>query len=421
MGNIVGDATDTAPHMASLPTDATGGCPHMPLTDTTIRNAKAAAKPRRLADGGGLTLSIRPNGTKAWRLRYRFGGKEQQLSLGIYPDVSLQEARRRRAEYRRLLADGVNPSGHRKAAEDDSPPETVEAVAREWHNRKLPEWTEKHARNIESRLRRIVYPAIGKQSIADVSAPDLLAMLTPLQKQEQYDLTHRVKSECHQIFDYAVATGRIQYNFVPSVKAALTKVQPTHFAAVTDPKEIGPLLRMLDGYEGSLVVMGALRLAPLVFVRPGELRQARWEDVDLDAAEWRFLVSKTQTDLVVPLSRQAVRILGDLHPHTAHQKWVFPGARNNGRPMSENAVQAALRSLGIPPDKMTGHGFRALARTALQEQLGYPVHVIEMQLAHNVRDALGTTYNRTSFRAERKAMMQQWSDYLDRLRGETTA
>ena len=395
----------------------------MPLTDTALRNAKPKEKPYKLGDSQGLFVLVRPTGSKLWRLKYRFNKKEQLLSLGIYPDVSLAKARDRRDECRKLLADGINPSGHRKAAKDDSTPETFETVAREWHKKQVPIWTPKHALNIESRLTRLVYPALGKRPIADVQGPDLLAMLKPLQEDEQYALTSRVLSECKQICDYAVATGRLQFNPAPSVKPALTKVRPTHRAAVTKPKDIGPLLRMLYAYEGSQVVMSALRLAPLVFTRPGELRAARWDDVILDGAkpQWAYRVTKTSQDHIVPLSTQAVEILRELHTHTGHQEYVFPGQRYNGRPMSDNALAVAMRTMGIAKETMSVHGVRAMARTCLDEQLHFPPHLIEHQLAHAVKDPQGRSYNRTSFLPERKAMMQRWANYLDELRNETTA
>ena len=398
----------------------------MALTDTAVRNAKAKEKPYKLGDSGGLFVIVRPNGAKWWRLKYRFGGKEKQLSLGVYPDVSLHQARRRRDEHRQLLADGVNPSGHRNvthAGTVDGTADSFEIVAREWLSRQLPSWSEGHARTVEYRLVAYVFPTLGTRSMTDIGPQDILAMLRSIQEAEKYETASRVLMVVRQVCVYAIATGRITHNIAASVRPALTQAPPSkQFAAATDPKEIGPLLRMIDGYSGSPIVLAALRLAPLVFTRPGELRHAKWADIDLDAAEWRFRVSKTQTDLIVPLSRQAVQILVNLRPYTAHQtEWVFPGARNNGRPMSENAVLAALRSLGITKDQATPHGFRATARTALQEQLGFPVHVIEMQLAHRVADALGTSYNRTSFLPERKKMMQAWSDYLDDLRTKSTA
>ena len=265
----------------------------MALTDTAVRNAKPKEKPYKLGDSGGLFVIVRPNGAKWWRLKYRFGGKEKQLSLGVYPDVSLHQARRRRDEHRQLLADGVNPSGHRKVEHavtgDGSPDESFEAVAREWLSRQLPSWSEGHARTVEYRLVAYVFPTLGTRSMTDIGPQDILAMLRPIQEAEKYETASRVLMVVRQVCVYAIATGRITHNIAASVRPALTQAPPSkHFAAATDPKEIGPLLRMIDGYAGSPVVLAALRLAPLVFTRPGELRHAKWVDIDLDAAEWRF-------------------------------------------------------------------------------------------------------------------------------------
>ncbi len=400
--------------------------PQMALTDTAIRNAKPKDKPYKLGDAGGLYVIVRPHGSKLWRYKYRLHAKAHSRGLGKYPDVSLKEARRRRDECRQDVANGVNPRCRWKVEHattgDGSPAETFEAVAHEWFPKQLPSWSEGHARTVEYRLRTYVYPTIGKRPIAAVTPQDFLALLKPIEDQEKYETARRVLKVCQQVCLYAIATGRLAHNTAASVTPALTQVLPRHFAAVTAPKEIGPLLLMLDGYEGSPVVTSALRLAPLVFVRPGELRTAKWTDMELDAAEpqWQYLVTKTQTPHIVPLATQAVAILRALHPHTGHQEYVFPGQRNNGRPMSENAVLAAMRTLGIPKDKMTGHGFRAMAYTVLEEQLHFPQHLIDHQLAHVVKDPPGQTYNRTTHLQERKKMMQRWS-YLDELRTATTA
>ena len=271
------------------------------------------------------------------------------------------------------------------------------------------------------RLKTYALPALGTQSIAAVRAQDIHRMLKPIQSQGKHETASRVLMVVRQVCRHAIATGRITADPSAAVRPALTPVTPTHFAAITDPKEIGPFLRKLYGYQGTAVVMAALKMAPLTFTRPGELRQAKWADIDLAAREWRFVVSKTKTDLVVPLSRQAVQILRDLHPQTGHQKWVFPGPRNNERPMSENALAGAMRALDVSKEKMSVHGFRAMARTCLDEQLHFPPPVIEHQLAHRVADSLGQAYNRTRHLKARKKMMQQWSDYLDELRTEATA
>ena len=398
----------------------------MPLTDKALGTAKTGLKPRSISDAGGLSVLIQPNGAKWWRFRYRFGGKPKLLSLGVYPAVSLKEARRRRDEYRQLVANGVNPSDQRKATPAgtvDDTSDSFESVAREWFPKQLPGWSEGHARTVEYRLSKFVYPVIGKRSMKAVTAQAILAMLKPIEEQEKYETARRVLIVCEQVCDYAIATGRIAHNPAVAVTPALTQAPPSkHFAAMTDPKDIGPFLRKLHGYAGSWVVMSALRLAPLVFVRPGELRKAKWEDIDLDAAEpqWAYRVSKTNTNHIVPLSEQAVAILRALHPHTSHQPFVFPGPRN-GRPMSENALAAAMRTMDIPKETMSTHGFRAMARTCLDEQLHFPPHLIEHQLAHRVRDLQGRSYNRTQHIAERRDMMQKWAGWLDALRSETTA
>ncbi len=393
----------------------------MPLTDTALRNAKPSQKPLKLFDSGGLFMILNPNGGRWWRFKYRFGGKEKLLSLGVYPEVSLKEARQRRDECRHALAGGVNPSDTRKtehAAEAAATGDSLETVAREWYEKQLPSWTQGHSKTVVRRLELYVFPILGSNVMADVRAPELLGMLRRLEARDVHETAHRVLNLCQQICRYAIATGRITEDPSAALRGALTPVTTRHFSAITDPKDIAPLLRMLDGYQGTTVVISALRLAPLVFVRPGELRKAKWVDIDLDTAEWRYLVTKTQTPHIVPLATQAVAVLRALHPLTSHGVFVFPGSRNNGRPMSENTITAALRTLGIPADTMSGHGFRAMAYTVLEEQLGFPQHLIDHQLAHVVKNTLGRAYNRTTHLPERQRMMQEWADYLDTLRRE---
>ena len=393
----------------------------MPLTDTALRNAKPSLKPQKLFDGGGLFVILNPNGSRWWRIKYRFGGKEKLLSLGVYPDVSLKEARQRRDECRHALASGLNPSDTRKtkhAVEVRSTADSLETVAREWYAKQLPSWTPGHRKTVLRRLELYVFPLLGTHSITEVSAVRLLAMLRLLEAREVHETAHRVLNLCQRVCRYAIATGRIRDDPSAALRGALTPVTTRHLSAVTDPKDIAPLLWMLDGYQGTPVVVSALRLAPLVFVRPGELRKAKWADIDLDAAEWRYLVTKTQTPHIVPLATQAVAVLRQLHPRTSDGMFVFPGARNNGRPMSENAILAAMRTMGIPKDTMCGHGFRAMAYTVLEEQLGFPQHLIDHQLAHAVKNTLGRAYNRTTHLPERQRMMQEWADYLDTLRRE---
>lgn len=391
----------------------------MPLTNTQIRKAKPTEKTQRLFDGGGLYLEISPKGGKWWRLKYRFGGKEKRLSLGVYPDISLKEARERRDEARKLLANEIDPSENRKAvkaAKVEQAGNSFEVVACEWYAKHSPNWSANHGDRIIRRLERDIFPWIGGKPIAEISAPQLLEVIRRIEQRGALETAHRALGNCGQVFRYAVATGRAERDPSGDLRGALPPVKGTHFASVTDPTKVAGVLRALDSYEGTLTVRCALRLAPLVFVRPGELRHAKWEDIDLEAAEWRYTVTKTDTQHIVPLSRQAVEILTELHPLTGRGHYVFPGARSASRPMSDNAILAAMRRMGIGKDEMSGHGFRAMARTILDEVLGFRPDYIEHQLAHAVRDPNGRAYNRTAHLPERRKMMQEWADYLDKLK-----
>lgn len=388
------------------------------LTDTKVKSLKPDTKTRKHFDSGGLFLEVTPAGSKRWRLRYWFGGKEQLLSLGLYPEIRLKDARERRDEARRLIALGVNPSENRKAqraAQSEASANAFEVVAREWIA-KHPEWAESHRGKVLGRLENDVFPFIGSKPIASLTAMDLLAVLRRVESRGVLDAAHRILGYFGQVLRYAVASGRVERDPSRDLRGALPPIKKQHFPAVTEPKAVGQLLRKLQGYKGSPIVRAALRLAPLVFVRPGELRQAEWKDIDLGKAEWRFTVSKTDDPHIVPLSRQAMEALTEIYPLTGRSPFVFPSARTFERPMSNNAVLAALRTLDVPSEQMCGHGFRATARTLLDEVLGFPPHLIEHQLAHRVRDPLGRAYNRTKHLAERKAMMQAWADYLDTLR-----
>jgi len=391
----------------------------MPLTDTTIRNAKPAGKTKKLFDTGGLYLEVAPSGGKWWRLKYRFAGKEKRLSLGVYPDVSLKDARERRDEARKLVANDVDPSENRKAKKAATVQVVTngfQVVAREWFARYSPNWSANHADRIIRRLERDIFPWIGGKSIADITPPQLLEVVRRIEDRGALETAHRALSNCGQVLRYAVATGRAERDTTQDLRGALPPVKGEHFASVTDPTEVADLLRAMDSYEGTLTVRCALRLAPLVFVRPGELRHAEWADIDLDAPEWCYTVTKTDTKHIVPLSKQAVAILRELNPLTGRGRYVFPGARSVARPMSENAVLAAMRSMGIPKEEMSGHGFRAMARTILDEVLGFRPDYIEHQLAHAVRDPNGRAYNRTAHLPERRKMMQDWANYLDKLK-----
>jgi integrase len=391
----------------------------VPLTDKAIKNAKPRKKRVRLFDERALYLELSPKGGKWWRLKYRFDGKEKRLSLGVYPDVGLKAARDRRDAARKLLSDGIDPAAHRVAvsqARAEGAANSFEVVGREWHAKFSPGWAESHAVRVERVLERDIYPWIGGRPIAEVTPPELLSVIQRIEGRGALETAHRALGNCSQVFRYAVATGRLKSDPSRDLRGALPPFKGKHLAATTEPKRLAEILRAMDGYQGTFPVICAMRLAPLVFVRPGELRKAEWKDIDLDAAEWRYTVTKTDTDHIVPLSRQAVKILRELQPLTGQGRYVFPGARSSSRPMSDNAILAAMRRLEIGKEEMSGHGFRAVARTILDEVLGVRPDFIEHQLAHAVRDPNGRAYNRTAHLAERRAMMQQWADYLDELK-----
>lgn len=391
----------------------------MPLTDTTIRTVKPTGKTQRLFDGGGLYLELSPAGGKWWRLKYRFGGKEKRISLGVYPDVGLKDAREKRDAARKMLVQGIDPGENRKAqkaARAESASNSLEVVAREWITQQSGKWSGGYGAKILSRLERDIFPWLGSRPISEITAPELLSALRRIEKRGAIEAAHRTLGEVGQVLRYAIATGRAERNIAADLKGALPAVKQIHLAAVIEPKKVAELLRTLDAYQGTLIVACAIRLAPLVFVRPGELRKAEWADIDLDAAEWRYHVTKTDTDHIVPLASQSIAILQELHPLTGSGRYVFPSARTTDRPMSDNAVLAAMRRMGISKEEMSGHGFRAMARTILDEVLGVRVDFIEHQLAHAVKDPNGRAYNRTAHLVERRKMMQLWADYLDKLK-----
>lgn len=367
-----------------------------------------------------MFLLVTPAGGKWWRLKYRFGGKEKLLSLGTYPGVSLKKAREARDEARLKLREGIDPSAERKAskAAQALPSEnTFKAVAEEWLSRRVSGWAAGHAERTKRLLERDILPWVGARAIRDINPPELLEVLRRIENRGAVESAHRAMQACSQVFRYAVATGRAESDPARDLRGALMPYKSVNFAAVTDDMtRLAEILRAFDTYQGTLPVQCALRLMPLVFVRPGELRNAKWADIDLEGAEWRFQASKTDKPHVVPLACQAVEILRGLQPLTGRGEYVFPSARGAKRPMSDNAVLAAMRTMGIGKDEMSGHGFRAVARTLLNEKLGFAPEIIEHQLAHRVPDMHGTAYNRTKFIGERRAMMQRWADYLDTLK-----
>ena len=388
----------------------------MPLTDTTVRKVKPTDKVQRLFDGGGLYLEIAASGGKLWRWKYRYAGKEKRLALGAYPEVTLAEARNKHTASRKLLAAGIDPSEQRKAekaATADRAANTFAAVAAEMLVQRGGKLS---VVSRERGIRLLGYLSpIASLPIAAVDAPMLLAAIRKIESRGM-ETAHRARAFSGQVFRYGIATGRNKFNPARDLLGALAPVKGGHFASLTEPAQVAPLLRALWGYQGGPVVQAALKVAPLVFVRPGELRTARWADIDLDGAEWRYIASKTDTPHIVPLATQVVDVLRGLQPLTGRGEYAFPSERGKGRPMSENTVNAALRALGYDSDTMTGHGFRAMARTMLDEVLGFRVDYIEHQLAHAVKDPNGRAYNRTSHLPERRKMMQAWADYLESLR-----
>ncbi len=393
----------------------------MALSDTTIKNAKPLPdKAYKLPDEKGMHLLVNPNGAKYFRLKYRFGGKEKVLALGVYPDTGLKRAREKRDEARTLLADGIDPNENKKALKQskaDSAANSFEVIAREWGRKKVETWDDKNNRS-KRMLERNVFPWLGGKPITDILPKDILACLRRVEDRGTIETAHRTLQICGQVFRYAVATGRAERDITPDLRGALPPAKGEHFAALTEPKQVAELLRAIDGYQGSFASICALKLAPLVFVRPGELRAAEWQHIDFDAKEWRYFVSKTEVQHIVPLSNQAIEILKELHPLTGHGRYIFPSERTprGDRCMSENTLNAALKRLGYGKDVMTAHGFRAMARTILDEVLGFRPDFIEHQLAHAVKDPNGRAYNRTAHLPERRKMMQSWADYLDGLK-----
>lgn len=388
----------------------------MPISDTAARNAKPREKSYRIADAKGMYLEVTPAGGKYWRMKYRFSGKEKRLALGVYPDVSLAQARERCGQARKHLANGVDP-GVLKQANKAATENSFEAVAREWHTKFSPGWAPHHADKIIRRLEREVFPWLGSRPIGDINAPELLAVLRRIEARDALETAHRVHQNCGKVFRYAVATGRAQRDPSGDLRGAIPPAQERHHPTITEPKRVGELLRAIAGYSGSNITRYALQLAPLVFVRPGELRKAEWSEFDLDKAEWRIPAHKMKMKAVhiVPLSTQAVLILRELHAVTGKGRYVLPGARGKDRHMSENTINAGLRRLGYAVGDMTGHGFRSMASTLLNEQ-GWNRDAIERQLAHAERDDIRAAYNYAEHLPERRKMMQAWADYLDGLK-----
>jgi integrase len=391
------------------------------LTEMAVKNAQPKEKPWKLPDGKGLYLEIMPNGAKYWRFKFRFGGKEKRLALGVYPETGLKDARKGREAARELLVKGVDPSEikrQNKLAQSLVAANSFEAVALEWMQKQAAEWSPNYTIKASMMLNNHLLPWLGQRPISEIKAPEILAVIRRIESKGIIETAHRAKQMSGQIFRYAIATGRAERDPTTDLRGALVVAKPKHFAAITEPQDVAQLLLAIDGFIGTSVVKAALQISPLLFQRPGEVRQMQWSDINFEKAEWRYLVTKTQTPHIVPLSRQAVAILEDIHPLTGRGIYVFPSARGGSRSLSDNALRVALRTMGFDKDTMTPHGFRALARTILDEVLGYRVDWIEHQLAHAVKDPNGRAYNRTAHLEGRREMMQGWADYLDKLKHE---
>lgn len=391
----------------------------MALSDVAIRAAKPRDKAYKLTDGGGLYLLVHPNGRKYWRLKYRFAQREKLLALGVYPEMRGAEAREKREEAKRAIREGRDPTALRqdqKRAAIMAAGNTFEAVAREWFEKFSPNWVKGHADKIIRRLERDVFPWLGTRPVAEITAPVLLSVLRRIEGRGALETAHRALQNCGQVFRYAIVTGRAERNPCSDLRGALPPANAKHHATILEPKAIGALMRAMRGYDGSSITKAALCLAPLVFVRPGELRRAEWAEINLDGAEWRIPAArmKMRAPHIVPLSRQAVAILREIQPVTGGGELVFPGVRSRRRPMSENTVNAALRRMGYAKDEITGHGFRSMASTLLNEA-GWNRDAIERQLAHAERDEVRAAYNYAEHLPERKRMMQAWADCLDAL------
>lgn len=401
----------------------------MALTDTFVRQIKHTGKPAgdKHTDGGGMYLLVKAGG-RYWRMDYTYADKRKTLALGVYPAVPLAKARQRRDKARELLADNIDPSTAKreeKQAQSIAAANTFEAVARVWLAKSAATRAASTQGKVTTWLEKNVFPAIGKMPITTIGPRDVLAAVRKMEERGAIDSAHRVKQICGQVFRFAVADGMAERDVTTDLRGALAAVPAGHFPAITEPKEAGGLMRSIFAYTGHPCTVAALKLTPLVFVRPGELRTAEWAEINLDAAEWRIPGSKMKMkmDHLVPLSTQAVEILRGVHPITGHGRFVFPSMRTGERPMSENTINAALRGMGYSKDVHTAHGFRAMARTMMDEVMGERVDLIEHQLAHAVKDTNGRAYNRTAHLPARRELMQRWADYLDKLRigGEVIA
>lgn len=389
------------------------------LTDTTIKNAKPKDKPYNLTDGGGLYLKVMTAG-KYWRYNYSFNGKQKTLAIGVYQDTSLKQARERHQAARELLAQGVDPSTHKqesKAAQVALTENSFEMVAREWYGKFSGKWSKDHAANVLTRLEKDLFPFIGNKPIAEIEPPAILKCLRRIEERGALDSAHRAKTTAGQVFRYAVSIGKATRDPTPDLQGALPPPDRKHFAALTDPKEVGQLLRDIADYHGSPETIVALQLSAYLFQRPGEIRAMQWSEINFETAQWTIPAErmKKRKAHIVPLCRQALAVLVEVQRLTGRRIYVFNSRTDINKPMGANTLIGALRKIGYDNDTMTAHGFRALASTMLYE-MGYPADVIEKQLAHSVGNTIRQAYDRSQHLDQRTAMMQQWADYLDSLR-----
>ena len=391
----------------------------MPLTDKQVKATQPAEKDYKLSDEKGMFLLVKKSGARYWRLKYRYQGKEKLLALGVYPEISLKQARQRRDEARQLLSNGIDPSAKKhaeKQAAEALTQNSFELVSREWFKVHQKDKTEGHRSRVLRVLEKDLFPSLGKHPISQITAPQLLDTLRKIEERGAVETAHRSKQISGQIFRYAIATGRTDRDISADLKGALTPPKKKHFAALTEPRDVGRLMLAIDTYHGTPVVKAALKLSALWFCRPGEVRHVKWNQINREEMRIKFKASKNGPELIIPLSKQSVSILDDLYPLTGQGEYVFPSARGGSRPMSENAVRVALRTMGFTKKEHTSHGFRAMARTLLDEVLDYRIEWIEQQQAHAVKDTNGRAYNRTKHLTQRIEMMQKWADYLDQLR-----
>jgi integrase len=404
--------------------------PPMPLSDPACKNGKPKDKPYKLADEKGMFLLINPNGSKYFRLKYRFAGKEKVLALGVYPETSLKEARDKRETARKQIADNIDPSEIRSKAKTEKAividrqqriengiplKDSFKEVALSWLDSTAHKVKPHTLHKKQRRFELHVFPVIGDNEISSITSPDVYKVIKPLIEAKGLETAHRTHAEISSVFAYAIAHGITSYDPAQAVAGQIPAQKVKHRAALTEPKDVGQLLRDIYCYQGTFVVQCAFRFSPLVFQRPGEIRQMEWKDVDLNAKEWRYFVTKTEVQHIVPLSTQAIAILNEIKPLTGNGQYVFPSSRGDGRPMSNGTISMALKTLGYDSSVMTPHGFRSIASTLLNEQ-GWSPDAIERQLCHMPKDQVRAAYNRAQYLDERRRMMQAWADYLDSLK-----